>query len=61
MLATQYEISGTSCGLADNGSGTLSKLLPAVIGRSNASSQVSTRANPLTRALLEKVRANLHN
>jgi hypothetical protein len=60
-LAVQYEISGTSCGLADNGSGTLSKLVPAVVGRSSASTQVSTRANPLTRALLEKVRENLHN
>jgi hypothetical protein len=60
-LAVQYEIGGTSCGLADNGSGTLSKLVPAVVGRSSASTQVSTRANPLARALLEKVRENLHN
>jgi hypothetical protein len=60
-LAVQYEIGGTSCGLADNGSGTLSKLVPAVSSRSNASTQVSTRTNPLTRALLEKVRENLHN
>jgi hypothetical protein len=60
-LAAQYQIGGTSCGLADNGSGTLSKLVPAVVGRSSASTQVSTRANPLTRALLEKTRENLHN
>jgi hypothetical protein len=60
-LAVQYEIGGTSCGLADNGSGTLSKLVPAVVGRSSASTQVSTRANALTRALLEKTRENLHN
>jgi hypothetical protein len=60
-LSTQYEIGGTSCGLADNGVGMLSMVSPAVVGRSSASSQVSTRTNPLTHALLEKVRANLHN
>jgi hypothetical protein len=60
-LSTQYEIGGTSCGTADNGMGTLSKLVPAVVGRSNASSQDSTWVNPLTQALLKKVRENLHN
>jgi hypothetical protein len=60
-LATKYEIGGTSCGTADNGMGTLSKLVPAVVGRSNASSQDGTWANPLTQALLKKVRENLHN
>jgi hypothetical protein len=57
-LATSYQISGTSCGLADNGSGTLSKLVPAVVGRSNASAKVS--ANPLTNSLLKKTLENLH-
>jgi hypothetical protein len=60
-LATKYEIGGTSCGTADNGMGTLSKLVPAVVGRSNANSQDSTWVNPLTQALLKKVRENLHN
>jgi hypothetical protein len=57
-LATSYQIGGTSCGLADNGSGTLSKLVPAVVGRSNASAKVS--ANPLTNSLLKKTLENLH-
>jgi hypothetical protein len=60
-LATQYEIGGTSCGTADNGMGTLSKLVPAVVGRSKANSQDSTWVNPLTQALLKKLRENLHN
>jgi hypothetical protein len=60
-LATRYEFGGTSCGTADNGMGTLSKLVPAVVGRSNASSQESAWVNPLTQALLKKVRENLHN
>ena len=56
-LATRYEIGGTSCRLADNGSGTLSKVVPAVDGHSKASTKIS----PLTNSLLEKTRANRHN
>ena len=54
-LATKYQIGGTSCGLADNGTGTLSKVAPAVVGRSTASSRVNTQANPLSHSLLEKI------
>jgi len=54
-LATKYQIGGTSCGLADNGTGTLSKVVPAVVGRSTASSRVNTQANPLSHSLLEKI------
>lgn len=54
-LATQYQVGGTSCGLADNGTGTLSKLVPAVVGRSKASARVSTPANPLSHSLLQKI------
>jgi hypothetical protein len=62
-LATKYQIGGTSCGLADNGTGTLSKVVPAVVGRSTAgaqadtrvSAQVNTRVNPLSHSLLEKI------
>jgi hypothetical protein len=54
-LATQYEVGGTSCGLADNGNGTLSKLVPAVAGRSKASARVSTQVNPLSHSLLQKI------
>jgi len=56
-LATQYEIGGTSCGLADNGSGTLSQVVAASRSRSSASSQT----NPLSGALLERARRNRHN
>jgi hypothetical protein len=56
-LATRYEIAGTSCGPADNGSGTLSKVVPAVVGHSKAGTKIS----PLTNSLLEKIRANRHN
>jgi hypothetical protein len=56
-LATRYEIGGTSCGPTDNGSGTLSKVVPTVVGHSKA----STKINPLTNSLLEKTRANHHN
>lgn len=56
-LATSYEIGGTSCGLADSGSGTLSKVVPAVVSRPNASTQI----NPLTTSLLKKALANHHN
>jgi hypothetical protein len=55
-LATSYQIAGTSCGLADNGSGTLSKVVPAVVGRSDASAKGI--ANPLTNALLKKTLEN---
>jgi hypothetical protein len=55
-LATSYQIGGTSCGLADNGSGTLSKVASAVVGRSNA----GTKINPLTNSLLQKTQENLH-
>jgi hypothetical protein len=53
-LATSYQIAGTSCGLADNGSGTLSKVVPAVVSRPNA----STTINSLTNSLLEKTLEN---
>jgi hypothetical protein len=55
-LNTSYQIGGTSCGLADNGSGTLSKVASAVVGRPNA----STKINPLTNSLLEKTLENRH-
>jgi hypothetical protein len=55
-LATSYQIGGTSCGLADNGSGTLSKVVPAVVSRPNA----STKINPLTNSLLQKAQENRH-
>ena len=55
-LATSYQIGGTSCGLADNGSGTLSKVVSAVVSRSNASTQI----NPLTNSLLQKTQENRH-
>jgi hypothetical protein len=56
-LATKYEIGGTSCGLADKGSGTLSKVVPAVVSRSNA----VTKINPLANSLLKTTLANQHN
>jgi hypothetical protein len=56
-LATEYEISGTSCGLADSGMGTLSKVVPAVVGRSKA----STAVNPLANSLLQKILENRRN
>src|SRR6201993_230148 len=55
-LATSYQIGGTSCGLADNGSGTLSKVVPAAASRQNA----STTINSLTNSLLEKTLENRH-
>lgn len=58
-LATSYQIGGTSCGLADNGTGTLSMVAPAVVGRSNASAKMS--ANPLTDSLLKRTLANHRN
>jgi hypothetical protein len=56
-LAASYEISGTSCGAADTGSGTLSMLVPNVVRRPKA----STRINPLMNSLLKKTLANHHN
>ncbi len=56
-LATSYEIGGTSCGLADNGMGTLSQVVPNVVKRPNTSAKI----NPLTNSLLQKIRANHHN
>jgi hypothetical protein len=56
-LATEYEISGTSCGLADNGMGTLSKVVPAVVGHSKA----RTAVNPLANSLLRKILENRRN
>ena len=56
-LATSYEIGGTSCGLADNGSGTLSQVAPAVVSRPKASAKI----NPLTNSLLARTLANRHN
>jgi hypothetical protein len=55
-LATSYEIGGTSCGLADNGSGTLSQVVPNVVRRPKASAKI----NPLTSSLLQKVQENRH-
>ena len=55
-LATSYQIGGTSCGLADNGSGTLSQVAPAVVSRPKASTKIS----PLTNSLLEKTLENRH-
>jgi hypothetical protein len=55
-LATSYEISGTSCGLADNGSGTLSQVVPNVVSRPKTSAKI----NPLTNSLLQKVQENRH-
>ena len=56
-LATSYQIGGTSCGLADNGSGTLSQVAPAVVSRPKASAKI----NPLTNSLLARTLANRHN
>jgi hypothetical protein len=56
-LATSYEIGGTSCGLADNGSGTLSQVAPAVVSRPKASAKI----NALTNSLLARTLANRHN
>jgi hypothetical protein len=56
-LATSYQIDGTSCGLADNGSGTLSQVAPAVVSRPKASAKI----NPLTNSLLARTLANRHN
>jgi len=56
-LATSYQIGGTSCGLADNGSGTLSQMAPAVVSRPKASAKI----NPLTNSLLARTLANRHN
>jgi hypothetical protein len=55
-LGTSYEIGGTSCGLADNGSGTLSQVSPAVVSRPKASAKI----NPLTNSLLQKIQENRH-
>ena len=55
-LATSYQISGTSCGLADNGSGTLSQVTSAAVSRPKA----STKINPLTSSLLQKIQENRH-
>jgi hypothetical protein len=56
-LATSYEIGGTSCGLADNGSGTLSQVTANVVSRP----KTSTVVNPTTTSLLKKTLANRHN
>lgn len=56
-LATSYQIGGTSCGLADNGSGTLSQIASAVVSRP----KTSTKINPLTSSLLARTLANRHN
>jgi hypothetical protein len=56
-LAASYEIGGTSCGAADNGSGTLSMLVPNVVSRPKA----TARINPMTASLLKKTLANHHN
>jgi hypothetical protein len=56
-LATSYQIGGTSCGLADNGSGTLSQVAPAAVSRPKASAKI----NPLTNSLLARTLANRHN
>jgi hypothetical protein len=56
-LSTSYEIGGTSCGLADSGSGTLSMVVSNVVRQPKA----STRMNPLTSALLAKIQSNHHN
>ena len=56
-LATSYEIGGTSCGLADNGSGTLSQVAAAVVSRPKASAKI----NALTNSLLARTLANRHN
>jgi hypothetical protein len=56
-LPTSYEIGGTSCGLADNGSGTLSRVTANVVRRP----QTSTMVNPTTTSLLKKTLANHHN
>jgi hypothetical protein len=49
-LNAQYKIGGTSCGLADNGTGTLSKLAANVV-RANDKAQ----PNPATHSLFEKI------
>jgi len=56
-LGTSYQIGGTSCGLADNGSGTLSQVASAVVSRPKASAKI----NPLTNSLLARTLANRHN
>ena len=56
-LGTSYQIGGTSCGLADNGSGTLTKVVPAVVSRPTT----STPMNPLTNSVLARTLANRHN
>ncbi len=56
-LATSYQIGGTSCGLADNGSGTLRRSRR----RSSAVRTTSTTMNPLTNSVLARTLANRHN
>lgn len=51
-FAANYTIGGTSCGLADNGSGTLSKTTAAVRPGPNGPT------NPATHALFEKILNN---
>jgi hypothetical protein len=50
-LAVQYKIGGTSCGVADTGTGSLSKIAAAAVTHPGASSQI----NPITQSLFAKM------
>jgi hypothetical protein len=52
-FATDYTIGGTSCGLADNGSGTLSKTTASA-----AHTGAKSPTNPATHDLFEKILNN---
>ncbi|HWZ53749.1 MAG TPA: hypothetical protein VNV84_03295 [Candidatus Acidoferrales bacterium] len=51
-----YTIGGTTCGTADEGTGTLTKTAANVVIRSNAKAPI----NPATQSLVEKIRENLN-
>ena len=50
-LAVQYKIGGTSCGVADTGMGSLSKITAAAVIHPGESSQI----NPITQSLFAKM------
>ncbi len=54
-LAVEYTIGGTTCGLADNGTGALSKTAVNVVRQSGQRTQI----NPVMHSLFDKVRAIL--
>ncbi|MGA8145503.1 MAG: hypothetical protein WB987_16565 [Candidatus Acidiferrales bacterium] len=55
-LTTAYTVGGTTCGTADDGTGSLSKTTANVVAHSDANHQL----NPMTSSLFEKIRETPH-